>query len=97
MMTIGLSKTLFFYISLNRREHLSAEDIQKNKAIMENISKGTWDNSVDGTNGVRITNYNFVPQHILTCIYFPQISGNKHSQIVYITEIIFHSNAVNYQ
>jgi hypothetical protein len=26
-----------------RREHLSPEDIQKNKAIMESLSKGTWD------------------------------------------------------
>ncbi|GFO48140.1 ankyrin repeat domain-containing protein 13c, partial [Plakobranchus ocellatus] len=33
--------------SRKRREHLSAEDIRKNKAIMENISKGAWDNSVD--------------------------------------------------
>ncbi|RUS72970.1 hypothetical protein EGW08_019273 [Elysia chlorotica] len=38
--------------SRKRREHLSVEDIQKNKAIMENISKGTWDNSVDATNGL---------------------------------------------
>ncbi|XP_071116878.1 ankyrin repeat domain-containing protein 13C-like [Haliotis cracherodii] len=30
--------------SRKRREHLSPEDVQKNKAIMENFSKGTWDN-----------------------------------------------------
>ncbi|CAC5384452.1 ANKRD13 [Mytilus coruscus] len=30
--------------SKKRREHLSPEDIQKNKAIMESLSKGTWDN-----------------------------------------------------
>ncbi|KAK6180317.1 hypothetical protein SNE40_012497 [Patella caerulea] len=30
--------------SRKRREHLSSEDIQKNKAIIENISKGGWDN-----------------------------------------------------
>lgn len=29
---------------INRREHLSPEDIQKNKAMMESLSKGTWDN-----------------------------------------------------
>ena len=27
-----------------RREHLSQEDVQKNKAMMENLSKGSWDN-----------------------------------------------------
>ncbi|XP_033737390.1 ankyrin repeat domain-containing protein 13C-like isoform X2 [Pecten maximus] len=30
--------------SRKRREHLSPEDVQKNKAIMENLTKGTWDN-----------------------------------------------------
>ncbi|KAK3090455.1 hypothetical protein FSP39_011985 [Pinctada imbricata] len=30
--------------SRKRREHLSQEDVQKNKAIMENLTKGAWDN-----------------------------------------------------
>lgn len=30
--------------SQKRREHLSPEDVQKNKLMMENLSKGAWDN-----------------------------------------------------
>lgn len=30
--------------SQKRREHLSPEDVQKNKLMMENLSKGSWDN-----------------------------------------------------
>ncbi|KAL3869207.1 hypothetical protein ACJMK2_041917 [Sinanodonta woodiana] len=30
--------------SKKRREHLSPEDVQKNKVMMENLSKGSWDN-----------------------------------------------------
>ncbi|KAL5016839.1 hypothetical protein ScPMuIL_006428 [Solemya velum] len=30
--------------SRKRREHLSPEDVQKNKALMESLSKGCWDN-----------------------------------------------------
>ncbi|XP_052777555.1 ankyrin repeat domain-containing protein 13C-like [Mya arenaria] len=30
--------------SKKRREHLSQEDIQKNKAMVENLTKGSWDN-----------------------------------------------------
>nr|XP_022318739.1 ankyrin repeat domain-containing protein 13C-like [Crassostrea virginica] len=30
--------------SRKRREHLSPDDIQKNKAIMENLTKGSWNN-----------------------------------------------------
>ncbi|CAL1547478.1 unnamed protein product [Lymnaea stagnalis] len=37
--------------SKKRREHLSTEDIQKNKAIMENFSKGSWDNA-EASNGL---------------------------------------------
>ncbi|BFY99500.1 hypothetical protein BsWGS_02540 [Bradybaena similaris] len=37
--------------SKKRREHLSAEDIKKNKAIMENISKGAWDSAEASSNG----------------------------------------------
>ncbi|KAK0052137.1 ankyrin repeat domain-containing protein 13C [Biomphalaria pfeifferi] len=37
--------------SKKRREHLSTEDIQKNKAIMESFSKGSWDGA-EATNGL---------------------------------------------
>ena len=29
----------------HRREHLTPEDVQKNKAIMENIGRGSWENN----------------------------------------------------
>ncbi|CAG5132433.1 unnamed protein product [Candidula unifasciata] len=35
--------------SKKRREHLTAEDIQKNKAIVESISKGAWDCTEDSS------------------------------------------------
>lgn len=34
--------TLIDFILCCRREHLSPDDIQKNKAIMENLTKGNW-------------------------------------------------------
>ncbi|KAJ8306024.1 hypothetical protein KUTeg_016569 [Tegillarca granosa] len=47
---VGEFEADFFYVngltleSKKRREHLSPEDVQKNKAMMESLSKGTWDN-----------------------------------------------------
>ena len=33
------------FFSVNyRREHLSQEDVEKNKVMMANLSKGSWDN-----------------------------------------------------
>ncbi|XP_025109257.1 ankyrin repeat domain-containing protein 13C-like isoform X2 [Pomacea canaliculata] len=46
---VGDFKADFYYVnglileSRKRREHLSPEDVQKNKALMENIGRGTWD------------------------------------------------------
>ncbi|XP_076441537.1 ankyrin repeat domain-containing protein 13C-like isoform X2 [Babylonia areolata] len=48
---VGDFKADFYYVnglilqSRKRREHLTPEDVQKNKAIMENIGRGSWDQS----------------------------------------------------
>lgn len=47
---IGEYESDYFHVnglileSQKRREHLSPEDVQKNKVMMENLSKGSWDN-----------------------------------------------------
>ncbi|XP_005110838.1 ankyrin repeat domain-containing protein 13C isoform X2 [Aplysia californica] len=56
--TIGGFRSHFYCVnnlvleSKKRREHLSAEDIQKNKTTLENIVKGSWDNA-EASNGER--------------------------------------------
>ncbi|KAL8610585.1 Ankyrin repeat domain-containing protein 13C [Nucella lapillus] len=48
---VGEFKADFYYVnnlileSRKRREHLSPEDVQKNKALMENIGRGSWEQS----------------------------------------------------
>lgn len=48
--TVGEYKAEFYHVnglnleSKKRREHLSPEDVQKNKALVENLTKGSWEN-----------------------------------------------------
>lgn len=42
------SESINVCMSTYRREHLSQEDIQKNKAMVENLTKGSWDNKEVG-------------------------------------------------